>query len=382
MPVSATLAANDTIARRRAAGLPVVPLGFGEAGLPVHPLLSQALADAAGHGAYGPVAGIPPLLAAAAGYWSRRGLPTEPSQVVAGPGSKPLLWAILGTRRGGVVLPKPSWVSYAAQAAMHGRDIVRIQSIGGVPDPAELDAVAQGLRLSTVIVTLPDNPTGLLASPSVIQDLCAVAERHDLLIISDEIYRDLVIGDFLSPASVSPDRVVVTSGLSKSLALGGWRLGIARFPDAALRAQVIDLASEVWSAPAHPVQVAASLALSEPPALAERVTQSRLLHHRVASAVAELFGCPPPDGAFYLYPSVAGFANDRAVADHLLSRNGVVVLPGSSFGDDPEACRIRVATSQLYGGTDAEREQALDSDDPVALPWIAAQLDLIREALQ
>jgi aspartate aminotransferase len=215
----------------------------------------------------------------------------------------------------------------------------------------------------------------------VIRDLCAVAERHDLLIISDEIYRDLVIDDFLSPASVSPDRVVVTSGLSKSLALGGWRLGIARFPDAALRSQVVDMASEVWSAPAHPVQTAAALALSEPAALVERVAQSRLLHHRVASAVASLFACPPPDGAFYLYPQLAGFASDQDVAAHLLSRNGLVVLPGSEFGDDPDACRIRVATSQLYGTTDEQREQALNSDNPVELPWIAAQLELIREAL-
>jgi aspartate aminotransferase len=245
MPVSATLAANAVIAARRAAGLPVVPLGFGEAGLPVHPMLVSALASCAGSAGYGPVAGIPSLREAAAGYWTLRGLPTEPSQVVAGPGSKPLLWAILGAQGGSIALARPSWVSYAAQAAMHGLDIVRLPSIGGVPDPVELDAVAQGLRLSTVIVTLPDNPTGLVAPPFVIRDLCAVAERHDLLIVSDEIYRDLSTVDFLSPASVAPHRVVVTSGLSKSLALGGWRLGVARFVDDDLRDRVISLASEV-----------------------------------------------------------------------------------------------------------------------------------------
>ena len=381
MPVSATLAANDEIARRRANGLPVVPLGFGEAGLPVHPLLTEALGRAAGSAGYGPVAGIPELREAAAGYWSRRGLPTESAQVVAAPGSKSLLWAILGSRRGGVALPKPSWVSYAAQAAMHGRDTIRIRSLGGVPDPAELDAVAAALKLSTVIVTLPDNPTGRLASPRTIRDLCEVAERHDLLIVSDEIYRDLTDQEFLSPAEIAPHRTVVTSGLSKSLALGGWRIGVARFVDEDLRDEVIDTASEVWSAPARPVQHAAALAFTEPPALTEYVAQSRNLHHRVTSAVAEIFGTMPPDGAYYLYPHVPGFAADREVAVHLLACNGIVVLPGSEFGDDPEAGRIRVATSQLYGDTDAQREQALHSDNPVELPWIAAQLDLIREAL-
>ena len=381
MAISATLAASDTIAHRRANGLPVVPLGFGEAGLPVHPLLTEALAGAAGSAGYGPVAGIPELREAAAGYWSRRGLPTEASQVVAAPGSKPLLWALLGARPGGVALPKPSWVSYAAQAAMHGRDIVRIRSLGGVPDPAELDAVAAALKLSTVIVTLPDNPTGRLASPAVIRELCEVAERRDLLIVSDEIYRDLTDQEFLSPASLAPHRTVVTSGLSKSLALGGWRIGVARFADEGLRDDVIDTASEVWSAPARPVQHAAALAFTEPPALTERVAQSRKLHLKVAAAVAEIFRTSPPDGAFYLYPHVPGFATDREAAAHLLARNGIVVLPGSEFGDDPEAGMIRVATSQLYGDTDAEREKALQSENPAELPWIAAQLDLIREAL-
>src|SRR5215467_1573650 len=95
MPVSATLAANEALARRRERGEPVLPLAFGEAGLPVHPRLTAELAEMAGHGAYGPVAGAERLRAAAAGYWSRRSLPTNPDAVVAGPGSKSMLFAIL-----------------------------------------------------------------------------------------------------------------------------------------------------------------------------------------------------------------------------------------------------------------------------------------------
>ncbi len=93
--VSATLAANEAMAARRRQGQPVLPLGFGEAGLPVHPVLRDALAAAAGANVYGPVAGHEALREAAAGYWARRGLPTSPGQVVAGPGSKPLLFALL-----------------------------------------------------------------------------------------------------------------------------------------------------------------------------------------------------------------------------------------------------------------------------------------------
>ena len=120
VPVSATLAANEAMAARRARGQLVLPLAFGQAGLPVHPVLREALAAATADGEYGPVAGRAALRSAAAGYWARRGLPTSPDQVVCGPGSKPLLFALLLAIGGDVALPRPSWVSYAAQAALIG----------------------------------------------------------------------------------------------------------------------------------------------------------------------------------------------------------------------------------------------------------------------
>ena len=120
IPVSATLAANEILIRKRQAGEPVLPLSFGEAGLPVHPLLKAALAAAAGRNAYGPVAGQPALREAAAGYWTRRGLPTTPETVISGPGTKPLLFGLLLAIGADVAVPQPSWVSYAAQAGLIG----------------------------------------------------------------------------------------------------------------------------------------------------------------------------------------------------------------------------------------------------------------------
>jgi len=200
IPVSATLAANEILIRKRQAGEPVLPLSFGEAGLPVHPLLRAALAAAADRNAYGPVAGLPALRAAAAGYWTRRGLPTTPAAVVSGPGSKPLLFGLLLAIGADVAVPKPSWVSYAAQAALAGArpHFVPVPAgEGGVCDPALLAravvaARAAGRRIGSVIVTLPDNPTGRLARPATTAALAEVAAEHDLIVISDEIYRDLV----------------------------------------------------------------------------------------------------------------------------------------------------------------------------------------------
>ena len=403
VPVSATLAANEILASRRLRGLPVLPLAFGEAGLPVHPRLREELAAASGHGGYGPVAGIPALREAAAGYWTRRGLATGPAAVVAGPGSKPLLFALLMAIGTDVAVPCPSWVSYAAQARLIGAAphfVPAVPGEGGICDAAALEAVvtaaaAAGRPIRSVVATIPDNPTGRLASPESVRALAEVAERHDLIIISDEIYRDLVHDPelpFLSPAEVAPCRTVVTTALSKSLALGGWRIGAARLPEGPLGLAITErlrgVGSEIWSAPAVPVQQAAAVGFSEPPEISEWIARSRSLHATVVRAVAGLctaagLSVAPPQAAFYLYPDFSawrepllrrGIETGADLAAYLVERYGAGSLPASAFGERAHDLRLRLATGLLYGDTEQQREAALAAPDPLALPWIAAAL--------
>jgi aspartate/methionine/tyrosine aminotransferase len=407
MPVaiSATLAANEALDHRRRAGLPVLPLAFGEAGLPVLPALERELATAAGRGAYGPVAGSTDLRAAAAGYWRRRGLPADPGLIVAGPGSKPLLYGLLLAIGGGVVVPGPSWVSYAAQTRLMGAEPIFVPTPpgeGGVPDPEALrEAVtierAAGRAVRCLVVTLPDNPTGTLARPETVRRVSEVARELDLIIIADQIYRDLVFDqgtDYPCPSRYAPERTVITTALSKNLALGGWRIGVALLPEAlsALRDRLAGVASEIWSSTSGPTQQAAAYAFAEPPEIVERVTASRRLHETVVSAMAERFRAAGarvarPQGGFYLYPDFEdlrdrlGVRTSAELAALLLDRYGVGVLPGSAFGEPPEALRLRVATSLLYGETDEQRYAALNADDPVGLPWITAALDRATEVL-
>lgn len=403
--VSATLAANEALDQRRRAGLPVLPLAFGEAGLPVLPALERELASAAGRGAYGPVAGSTGLRAAAAGYWRRRGLPADPGLIVAGPGSKPLLYALLLAIGGGVVVPGPSWVSYAAQTRLLGVEPIFVptpRGEGGVPDPDALrNAVtlerAAGREVRCVVVTLPDNPTGTLARPETVRRMCEVARELDLIILADQIYRDLVFDQdarFPCPSRHAPERTVITTALSKNLALGGWRIGVALLPEelSPLRDRLAGVASEIWSSTSGPTQAAAAYAFTEPPEIVERVAASRNLHKRVLHAMADRFTAAGarvarPQGGFYLYPDFEdlreplGVQTSAELSALLLERYGVGVLPGSAFGDTPEALRIRVATSLLYGETKEQRLAALTSPDPAGLPWIAAGLDRASEVL-
>jgi len=406
---SATMAGDQRIRARIAAGEPILHLAFGEAGLPVPADVLDALARAATQNAYGPAAGTPPARKAAAGYFARRALPTTPDQIVFAPGSKPLLWALIAMLPGDVILPRPSWVSYAAQAGLAGRRVWSVavtEASGGVPDPDALTDTLMRARRDAgrpgiLVLTLPDNPTGTVAPAAQITRVTEIAQAHDLAIVSDEIYRDLAHRpqDVLSPAQLAPERTYVTTGLSKSMALGGWRIGLVRLPDgptgADARVALTALASEVWSSLAAPMQSVAAYVLSEPPPVTAHVERSRRLHRLTTEAVhAQLTAagasCRPPGGGFYLYPDLEpmrerlraeGVEDADSLSGYLLDRHQIGVLSGAAFGDDPAALRFRVATSLLYGDTDDERRRTLEADDPVARPGIGRALERLRSAL-
>lgn len=396
---SATLRIDDEVRRLRASGHPVLHLGFGEAGLPVHEAVADQLRTAAGDNRYGSVAGGEPAREAAAGWFGRRGIPTEAEQIIFGPGSKPLLYALLAAIPGTVILPRPSWVSYAAQAALLDRKIVWIDTpdgCGGVPDPDRLQevlsaAAAAGEAPGVLVLTSPDNPTGTVGDPAIVRRVCELAGHYGVTVISDEIYRDLAYPDsagVASPAEIGLERIVVTSGLSKSLALGGWRIGYARVPAGAwgrqLGSELRAIASEIWSCLAAPMQHAAAYALGEPEEIKEHIAASRRLHQAVAGAmhtavVSAGISCRRPTGGFYLYPDfeparpalkALGVESSDDLSAYLLDHYSVAVLPGSAFGEPLHALRLRLATSQLYGTNEAQRWQALKSAAPVTLPWI------------
>ena len=414
--VSATLAVNEALAEKRRQGVRVLPLGFGEAGLPVHPVMRDRLCAGNGANAYGPVAGSAALRSAAAGYWERRGLPTDPDMVIAGPGSKPLLYSLLMEIGGDTAIAAPSWVSYAAQSRLLGQRPVMVPTAagqGGVPQPDLLFAAVtaardEGRTVNAVVVTLPDNPTGTVADAETVRRLTQVARELDLVIISDEIYRDLVHPAVdgqeqvrvHSPAEFAPERTVISTGLSKNLALGGWRIGVIRLPDSEighrLRGGLLGVASEIWSSPAAPIQQAAAHAFTEPPELRDHIDNSRRLHGIVAAAVADRFvragaAVAIPRAAFYLYPdfeplrerlaALHGVTTGAGLTGLLLERHGMGVLPAVEFGEGDDALRMRVATSLLYGDTETRRYAALAATDPTALPWIRAHLDRLSEVL-
>lgn len=276
---------------------------------------------------------------------------------------------------------------------------------GGIPDPELLEqdlrqAGANGARPGVLVLTVPDNPTGTVAPAEQVEAVCAVADRHGLAVISDEIYAELGHrGTTGSPVQHLGERTVVTTGLSKSLALGGWRIGFARTPAGRwgrhLHQELTGVASEIWSSSAAPMQAVAARALSDPPEVTAHIAAARRLHARIATEVHTLLlaagaQCRPPRAGFYLYPDFAparevlraqGITTGTDLATALLDRHDIATLPGSAFGEPDTALTLRLATSLLYGATPQQRHMALTAEEPQTLPWIASALTRLSTAL-
>jgi len=392
LATSATLSMNEAVAKRRAAGRETIHLGFGEASFPLHPLLAAALAEAAKHTAYAPVLGIPKLRQAIADYLMRkRGLTFSSDQIIVAPGSKPLLYALLQVLEGDLLLPVPSWVSYAPQARLAGRRVIGVETDSVdchrlTPHSlyqAMLQARRNGANPRILIVNTPSNPTGSMFDRADVEAIALWAREEGITLISDEIYAELAHGwrEHVSPASFYPEGCIVTGGLSKAFSAGGWRLGYAALPPTSAGTMAMgalrSLASEIWSSTATPVQEAALVAYSPNESIEQYVHQSALVHGYLANCLYKSLAdldvpCPRPAGGFYLYPDFSpwrsslarmGIKTGTELMHYLLEEWNIATLPGSAFGEPPESLRLRLSTSLLclpvHASSPLERETAL-----------------------
>jgi aspartate aminotransferase len=347
--------------RLEAEGKKVVHLEIGEPDFSTPDNIVEAGISAMQHGYthYTPASGIFEAREAVAGFVSRT-LKTEvdPTEVVLVPGSKNvLLFTLLACVEPGdeVIVPDPGYPAYASQ----------VNFIGAVPKPVtlreesgfrmDLDELASLITPKTrmLIVNTPQNPTGGVLTEEDIKFVCDLAHKHDLLLVSDEIYSQLVYGfHHVSPLSHSGmrERTVLMDGLSKSYAMTGWRLGYAVAPKA-LAAKLDTLMINSSSCAAAFTQMAAIEALSSPESEHAVARMVKVFEHRrnlVVDGLNAIPGmrCARPQGAFYAFPNIEGTGFDEhELADRLLSEAGVAVLPGTAFGHAGKGF-IRLAYTQ------------------------------------
>jgi len=361
---SQTTAMTDRAAALRAEGRDIISLSVGEPdfAMPAHVADAVRAALDAGDTKYTPVAGTARLRAAAALHFQRDlGLATTPDRVVVSAGGKQAIFhALLATLNPGdeVLIPAPWWVSYPEIARFAGAEVVPLKTTaaGGFRITAEQLEAAITPRSRWLLLNSPGNPTGAVYSAAELAALGAVLARHpQVLVMSDDIYAPLryIPGTHATLAVVCPDlaeRVLTVSGVSKSHAMTGLRIGVSTGPAWLIEA-MIRLQSHSSGNPASLSQAAAVAALEGPQDFLtdwrERFRARRDLCVAAINAVPGL-STPVPEGAFYCMvdaaPLQARFGDDQALCLHLLE-HGVAVVAASAFGGD-FGFRISFATDE------------------------------------
>ena len=369
---SPTLAIHARARALREAGRPLVHFGFGQSPFPPPKPVVRALREHAEDSRYLPSQGLGELRRSAASYLSRRfGCDADAERVLVGPGSKELIFGLLLAHDGDLILPAPSWVSYAPQARLLGKRVVwaRCDPAGGYRmSPDDLQAACRRSRSRTKLLILnsPCNPTGAVYREDELAGISAAARRHNVTIISDEIYAEIVFGrKSPSISTLCPERVIVTTGLSKGFSSGGYRLGIACLPRKCgpLMERLVGVASETFSCVCAPVQHAAVAAFGRDRDVRRYVRDTTALHKMAGrylwQGVRKIgLRCPEPEGAFYLFPDFsafsrelrkAGIGSDAALCERLLEERDVAMLPGVAFGVRGSDLAVRIATVDYDG---------------------------------
>src|SRR5450755_4916650 len=316
---SATLAVDAKAKALKAAGRPVIAFGAGEPDFPTPDYIVQAAARACAEPRfhkYTPAAGLPELREAVAVKTARdSGLQVAPSQVIITNGGKQAVYQTFATLLDPgdeVLMPTPYWTTYPESIAL----------AGGVPVPVLTDETTGYLvsveqleahrteRTKILLFVSPSNPTGAVYPPELVAEIGRWAARHDLWVVTDEIYEHLVYGDarFSSIAVAAPeigDRCVVLNGVAKTYAMTGWRVGWLIGPPDVAKA-VADLQSHMTSNVCNVAQAAALAAvsgdLSAVAAMRSAFDRRRQLMTAMLNEVPGVV-CPLPEGAFYCYPS-------------------------------------------------------------------------------
>jgi aspartate aminotransferase len=354
---SPTLSITATAKAMAAQGLDVIDFASGEPDFDT-PEPVKAAAEAAiraGFTKYTASSGIDELKSAIVDkFQAEQGLRYEKSQVLVSCGAKHTLYNLaqaLFDVGDEVLIPSPFWVSYRDQVLLNDATPVLVQT-----NEASGYAVTKTLleahltpRSKAIIVNSPGNPTGATYDRATLEDIADIALRHDLVVISDEIYEKILYdgAKHISIATLSPEiaaRTVVVNGVSKAYAMTGWRIGYAAGPKPLMTAMA-DIQSQSTSNPTSISQKAAVAALRGGDAFPRQMVvefdrRRRLMVERLNKMPG--VSCRMPAGAFYAFPNVASLFQRRhgqppidtpvALAAYLLKEAQIAVVPGEPFG--------------------------------------------------
>ena len=401
---SATLAINEKMAQLAAQGHRIFAMGFGQSPFPVPDRVVEALKANAFRREYQPVQGLPELRHAIAAYHRQvHQLRATASDILIGPGTKELMFLLQLAYDGELLLPSPSWVTYEPQAVILGRRVRWLPTSkdnGWRLTASTLDDAcrSEAPRPRLLILNYPNNPTGLTYRAAELEGLAKVAQEHQLLVLSDELYGDLDHSAIhRSIATWYPEGTVVTNGLSKWCGAGGWRLGSFCFPPSLrwLLDSMIAIASETFSGVSAPIQYAAVAAFQRDREIERYLFQSRRILRALGRIVAARLqacgvGVTPPEGGFYVFPDFTGhqdmlhgrgIVTSAQLCQRLLEETGVAMLPGADFGRPASELTCRIAYVNFNGGECLAAAEAVADPDELTDGFFDAHCPDVLEAI-
>ena len=392
---SSTLLINETSRKLEEQGKKIYKFGFGQSPFKVPEDVVEELKNNSHQNKYLPMQGLLELRNVVAKYTSKKkNFEYKSENVVIGPGSKELMFLLHIIFDGEIILPAPSWVSYAPQAIL-GRNKTQIlqskRENNWFPTATEIEKVILKDRNKNYLLFLnsPNNPSGQICEN--LEEISKIANKYNLIILSDEIYSELTFEDnYKSISNFCPEKTIISTGLSKWCGAGGWRLGYFLIPENLLEIKnmINVLASETFSAVSAPIQYAAIKAYENDHS--NYINKSKNILRAVGNYVFENLKSNKilinkPQGGFYLMPEFLNkkFKSSSEMCDNILNDTGVALLPGSDFGFNETKMLARLSFTDFDGQdfmNKIEENQKIENDHIVNLaPKIIEGVDKLKK---
>ena len=359
---SSTLKINEISKKLEAEGKKIYKFGFGQSPFKVPDDVVNELKNNAYQNQYLPMQGLSELRTAISKYESNKNNQNYKAEnIIIGPGTKELMFLLQLLFDGDILLPTPSWVSYAPQALLGRNKVHWIKTTSEdnwFPTPKEIEKIIFKNKDKNYLLFLnsPNNPSGQICNN--LKEISFIAKKYNILILSDEIYSELSFNEnFKSISQFYPEKTIISNGLSKWCGAGGWRLGYFLIPEVLgeLRDSLKILASETFSSVSAPIQYAAIAAYSNNHD--EYINNSRSILKAVGEYVYEnlksnTISMNKPQGGFYLMPEflIEKFSTSEEMCSNILKETGVALLPGSDFGFPKERMITRLSFTDFNGG--------------------------------
>ena len=358
---SSTLMINETSKKMEDQGKKIFKFGFGQSPFRVPQDVVEELKNNAYQNKYLPMQGLYELREVVAKYTSKKkNHEYNSDNVIIGPGSKELMFLLHVIFNGEIILPTPSWVSYAPQAIL-GRNKIQIlqtkRENNWFPRGQEIEEIILKDENKNYLLFLnsPNNPSGQVCER--LDEISNVAKKYNLIILSDEIYSELTFKEnYKSISNFCPEKTIISTGLSKWCGAGGWRLGYFIIPDALskINKMINVLASETFSAVSAPIQYAAIKAYENDHT--KYIRKSKNILSAVGKYVysnlkSNKVLINEPQGGFYLLPEFLNnkFKTSSEMCDSILKHTGVALLPGSDFGFNSNKMLARLSFTDFDG---------------------------------